>query len=39
MSKDHITNNNIFEDLGFDGAESINLKVRSELMCISLDLI
>lgn len=29
---DHITKDSLFEDLGFNKAESINLKARSDLM-------
>ena len=32
MKKEHITKSSVFEDLGFDKAESINLKVRSDIM-------
>lgn len=30
--KHHITKGSIFDDLGFDQAESVNLKIRSALM-------
>lgn len=39
MKKEHITKNNIFEDLGFDEAESINLTVRSDIMIVLRDYI
>lgn len=37
--QEHITTNNIFEDLGFNKAEAINLKVRSNLMLAVRDYI
>ena len=34
MRKVTPTNRNVFEDLGFDKAEALNLRIRSELMMI-----
>lgn len=39
MSRVKTTKNTVFEDLGFDKAESINLKVRADLMIAIRDYI